>query len=465
MSDSVWKLKVMSGSHKGVELQLPFGKTTLGSDDLRADLVIDNQGLDSVHLLFELSEDGALYVSVMADNSDVNINGHVLDRGSSGVKGSALIKTEELTLAVVEGDQPWPEESMVSPVETAPSEETESEKNVSASVAEDTDNVESEAKPGNKRIHFWPKALPIRKLSIAASILVLFTFTAVLGLRYGQAQSDTRIVLTSLEKGQQLIKKMNFSSVKLTCNKSKKRIEISGYVESERDKRKLLTQLKALGISYKGRVWVMERIVRSVEFSLEELGFKNIHASAGSEMGTVVLKGSADDRHRWPDLETMLDNDIPGLVSWKVDFSSSEDRLAAFGKMLAAAGLGNKLQLQGNGDNVQALGLLDKHEEREFYKTAESFRQVYGYTPQLQAYPRRLDTGTLPVKGISLSDVPFLVMENNQKYLIGAKLPNGYQVDEITSKGITMSKGADTVYFSLESKSNEQQRSTPDDQS
>ncbi len=466
MKNSVWKLKVMSGSHKGVELKLPYGKTTLGSDDLRADLVFDNQGLESVHLLLEITENDALYVSIVAENSALKLNGHTINNDSSEIHDSAVILTEKLVLAVVSGEKPWPEAEPT--IEASEGVTALAENRVTPNEISKNDLSLDSASQGQSSflssIDLWKEKLSWKKFGIIATTLVLFSVTTVVGLYYGQAKSDTKVVLSSLEKGQQLLTRMNYTSVKLICNKKKKRLEISGYVETEREKRKLLTQLKSLGISYKGRVWVVERIVRSVNFTLEELGFKTVHAAAGDSMGTVVLRGAIESRERWPELEAILDNDIPGLDAWKVDFSTTEDRVEAFGKMLSAAGLESKLKLQGEGDTVKALGLLDKQEERGFYKTAEAYRQIYGNTPELQAFPRHLNTDSLPVKGINLSEDPFLVMENNQKYLVGAKLPNGYQVDKITSKGITMSRGSDTVYFSLESKSNEQ-RNPLDDKS
>ncbi|WP_263079048.1 type III secretion system inner membrane ring subunit SctD [Endozoicomonas sp. Mp262] len=446
MNNSVWKLKILSGPHQGTELQLPCGKTTLGSDDLEADLVLKGSDLAPVHLLLDVTDQGQLLVSLMADHAAMAINGETCKQGTVEIIEGTVVSAGGVDLALTCGDHPWPE--------LKPSRDEQSRSVPSAEVV--TNEIDDKVELPINRLGKAFNGAGVKRLSRIIAIPVLLIIVSVFWFNDNHVKAAKDVVLSPLEKSQQLTRQLNLTDVAMTWNKGKRRVELTGYVNSKQDKIELTKQLKALGIRYKSRIKVMNSIIRSVDFALDEVGYTHIDVQAGKKPGTVLLTGTVSDRSRWQDLERILDNDIPGLKAWKVDFSDRENRIKAFNLMLAKAGLEGRLQLKKVNGSIKALGLLEPKELQSFYQAAEAFRQQYGYTPELSVSPRRLATGKLPVKGVNLGEVPFLVMADNQKYLVGAKLPNGYRIKEISRNGVTLSRGADTVFFSLDTYANDQ---------
>lgn len=447
MNNSVWRLKILSGPHQGTEIQLPSGQTTLGSDDLEADLVLEGGSLAPAHMVLELNGQGLVQVSLLADGAELVINGARHEQRTAAIADSTLIATGGVDLALAPGDSPWPE--LTQPA--APS--------VSVADREEpvADREESHGDEQNPSVTLAKTALTAsakkRRLLLAALTVSLLLVAVLFWFGSGLAGGRPK-ALSPLEQSQNLLDAMDFPAVTLSWDDGQQRVELGCYINSKQDKLALTRQLSAQGIRYKNRIKVMDNIIRSVDFALDELGYGDIDVQAAAP-GTVLLTGTVSNRSRWAELERMLNNDIPGLKSWKVAFSNMEDMGKTFASMLAASGLQDRLQLQKSPGAIKALGLLQPQEVQRFYQVAESFRQRYGFTPELSASPRVMASTGLPIRGVSLGEVPFLVMTDNQKYTVGAKLPNGYRVQAISQEGITLSRGADTVFFLLDTYANE----------
>lgn len=449
MSNPVWKLKILSGPHLGTVLELPPGKTTVGSDDRQADLVLSNENLSSVLLSFEVTGEGALYIALVAEPMDVVINGNKEANWPVEIQGSATISTQAVDLAVVSDDAPWPdhqpERSRVQNGQSGFNEASGPESIRTASTDTGARKTTSSMVLSSGFKSFSIRAAA-RKLWILLVVLSVLWLSWLL-LSEDEADTGSELALSPVKQSQQVVRQLHLPWVELKWNRKLRRVQLRGYVQTRSEKAALLSELKRRAIRYKSRIRVMENIVRSVEFALEELGFSKIDVMAGSSPGTVLLVGYEDDRTHWPELERILAQDIPGLKSWKADFSRYDDRVRVFGSMLEKSGLKHRLQLQGSGDSIKALGLLNEQQERLFYQVAESFRQLYGFTPELMVSPRVLPAGRLPLRATSLGDPPFLVLEDDQKYLVGAVLPNGYRIKAITREGVTLVKDNDTVFF------------------
>ena len=52
-----WKIRILSGVHSGVEVNLPSGSFVLGSDDFIADVVLTDSGIKASHLTIETNEE------------------------------------------------------------------------------------------------------------------------------------------------------------------------------------------------------------------------------------------------------------------------------------------------------------------------------------------------------------------------------------------------------------------------
>ena len=419
-----WKIRILSGVHAGVEVTLPNDSLVLGSDDFTADLVLTDSDIKASHLVLVCDGDTVL----LRDCDEVLINNESVTVDANGIELSrnALVSVGRLTFAVghLEDD---------------------------LAIDITTEAADKQAAPvSHKPSSGWKRTVLI---GLMCSLIPSVIFA---GVWYSQIRASDSDAITEAEPivlVRNILSELKLDDVRVEWNATARQAVLEGYVEDRTAKLQLLGRIDALGINYKSDLRTMEEIRRGVRFILRNLGYHQVKVENGEETGTLLLTGYIDDASRWSQVEQILERDVPGLVAWKVELQRAGAYMDTLKALLEKAELLKKVQLVTSGDRIEVRGELDDIETTRFYGVTRDFREQYGEKPYLvlKSIPK-VSKGTnidFPFRSVNFGQVPYVILTDNVRYMVGARTPQGYRISSVTPSGIELVKGGRVITIDL----------------
>jgi len=419
-----WKIRILSGVHAGVEVTLPNDSLVLGSDDFTADLVLTDSDIKASHLVLVCDGDTVL----LRDCDEVLINNESVTVDANGIELSrnALVSVGRLTFAVghLEDD---------------------------LAIDITTEATDKQAAPvSHKPSSGWKRTVLI---GLMCSLIPSVIFA---GVWYSQIRASDSDAITEAEPivlVRNILSELKLDDVRVEWNATARQAVLEGYVEDRTAKLQLLGRIDALGINYKSDLRTMEEIRRGVRFILRNLGYHQVKVENGEETGTLLLTGYIDDASRWSQVEQILERDVPGLVAWKVELQRAGAYMDTLKALLEKAELLKKVQLVTSGDRIEVRGELDDIETTRFYGVTRDFREQYGEKPYLvlKSIPK-VSKGTnidFPFRSVNFGQVPYVILTDNVRYMVGARTPQGYRISSVTPSGIELVKGGRVITIDL----------------
>ncbi|MGY5514085.1 type III secretion system inner membrane ring subunit SctD [Vibrio antiquarius] len=419
-----WKIRILSGVHSGVEVTLPEGALVLGSDDFIADLVLSDAGVEANHFTLVCQQDSV----ILRGCKEANINGENISVEDDGIE---LSRHAVVSVGVVKFALGYAEDALIV-------------SNVSDESSEQDTPVVAVQRSS------WKKTTLIALLcSFVPSVIFA-------GMWYSQANGNNNETVTEAEPivlVRNILGELKLSDVRVEWNAAARQAVLEGYVEDRTQKLDLLGRIDVLGINYKSDLRTMEEIRRGVRFILRNLGYHQVKVENGDETGTLLLRGYIDDASRWNQVEQILERDVPGLVAWKVELQRAGAYMDTLKALLTDAELLKKVQLVTSGDRIEVRGELDDIETTRFYGVTRDFREQYGEKPYLvlKSIPK-VSKGTnidFPFRSVNFGQVPYVILTDNVRYMVGARTPQGYRISSVTPAGIELVKGGRVITIEL----------------
>ncbi|HHF0551206.1 TPA: type III secretion system inner membrane ring subunit SctD [Vibrio antiquarius] len=419
-----WKIRILSGVHSGVEVTLPEGALVLGSDDFIADLVLSDAGVEANHFTLVCQQDSV----ILRGCKEANINGENISVEDDGIE---LSRHAVVSVGVVKFALGYAEDALIV-------------SNVSDESSEQDTPVVAVQRSS------WKKTTLIALLcSFVPSVIFA-------GMWYSQANGNNNETVTEAEPivlVRNILGELKLSDVRVEWNAAARQAVLEGYVEDRTQKLDLLGRIDVLGINYKSDLRTMEEIRRGVRFILRNLGYHQVKVENGDETGTLLLTGYIDDASRWNQVEQILERDVPGLVAWKVELQRAGAYMDTLKALLTDAELLKKVQLVASGDRIEVRGELDDIETTRFYGVTRDFREQYGEKPYLvlKSIPK-VSKGTnidFPFRSVNFGQVPYVILTDNVRYMVGARTPQGYRISSVTPAGIELVKGGRVITIEL----------------
>ncbi|GAJ75039.1 LOW QUALITY PROTEIN: type III secretion inner membrane protein [Vibrio sp. JCM 18905] len=420
-----WKIRILSGVHSGVEVTLPEGALVLGSDDFIADLVLSDAGVEANHFTLVCQQDSV----ILRGCKEANINGENISVEDDGIE---LSRHAVVSVGVVKFALGTAEDALIV-------------SNVSDESSEQDTPVVAVQRSS------WKKTTLIALLcSFVPSVIFA-------GMWYSQANGNNNETVTEAEPivlVRNILGELKLSDVRVEWNAAARQAVLEGYVEDRTQKLDLLGRIDVLGINYKSDLRTMEEIRRGVRFILRNLGYHQVKVeNGGDETGTLLLTGYIDDASRWNQVEQILERDVPGLVAWKVELQRAGAYMDTLKALLTDAELLKKVQLVTSGDRIEVRGELDDIETTRFYGVTRDFREQYGEKPYLvlKSIPK-VSKGTnidFPFRSVNFGQVPYVILTDNVRYMVGARTPQGYRISSVTPAGIELVKGGRVITIEL----------------
>lgn len=410
-----WKIRILSGVHIGVEVTLPNDSLVLGSDDFTADLVLTDPDIKASHLV--LVCDGETVQLQDCEDVFINRESVIVDTDGIELSRNVLVSVGRLTFAVghLEDDLVIDIAKEAADRQAAP--------------------VSYRALSGRKRTVL---------LCLLCSLLSSMIFTSLWYRDIQASDNDSTVIAEPIALVRSILSELHLNDVRVEWNTTLRQALLEGYVESRTEKLQLLAKIEALGINYKIDVRTMEDIRRGVRFILRNFGYHQVKVENGKDAGTLLLKGNIEDTSCWSQVEHILERDVPGLVAWKVEMSRTDAYMDTLKTLLDKAKLLKKVQLMTSGDRIEVCGELDDIETTRFHDVTRDFRKLYGEKPYLvlKSIPK-VSKGTnidFPFRSVNFGPVPYVILTDNVRYIVGARTPQGYRISSVTPAGIELVK-------------------------
>lgn len=134
-------------------------------------------------------------------------------------------------------------------------------------------------------------------------------------------------------------------------------------------------------------------------------------------------------------------------------------RINTLKSMLREKGLVPRLQVVARDKSVILKGhILDEGQAYDLRTVITRFQKKYANNPTIELATKSAGGNladnqqpalALNIRGISMGKVPYVVLLDGSRYLLGAKLSNGYIIEDINLDYLLLSNGTENVKYRL----------------
>lgn len=401
-----------NGLSQGIEVPLFEGRVAIGSDPLLADLVVVDPGIAAVHVVLDVSAQGIRLLEWNEGCSPTE-SGLALTE-TAALQPLAAQRCGSLLWAYCGEGQAFDEQlKLTGPVRPVPL-----------------------AGHGLK----WTGWL-----TAGGSVLVLVIIIGLLSESWfvsskGQALDSRISSLRTFLKGQHLL------HVEVGDTGVDGKVPIRGYVENNRERLTLQHYLEHSSLAVHWEVFSLEDIRQDADFILNKLGFEGWTSSNAERPGWLRISGaSALDEADRQHVEHVLKADLPGFLGVEVAEPARQTPREKLEQLLRDHSLAAALAYSQEGAHIELSGELDAHQYARFVELNREFKVAFGDNPELRLINKtataRGKKTNLVIRYVSLGAVPYIVLENSQKYPVGALIPGVGRLLEITKETICIGVG------------------------
>jgi len=485
MANQMWLLKLLSGSHVGAEIELAEGQYVLGSNE-ECDLVLaDSDVLGEAAQI--IIEDGNVTLNNLASNVDLYVDG-VKQDNSISVSPFLVVTMGSLHFAMAPEGSTWPQLNIPTIGSTSTSSDIEKsvkqdaemfkssieqelihddiptlDKKYSRSQNQQLNNDKSNARPFSKKKSLIDTIkdyyLKLGKNNkVVAFILFFLIIFMVLFLILWKATSpvvDTQHLAVSYVDETTTVKdEMELENVNIR-ELPDGSILLTGYIESKGTYSQLLHKLDEQQIPYNNNIVVLDEMLENAKAILVSYGYGDVlDVELDTYPGSIVLTGYLINSDSLREVEMFLQQEVHGLISLvqHVDFQNT--RIKTLRSMLRSQGLDKKIKLLDQANEIVLKGrLTDISQGYHIKELVSQFRRKYGNNPKLTLNITIPETDVttmepvLNIKSISVGYIPYIILNDGEKYLKGSKLQNGYVIEEITLDYLILKLGQQRIKY------------------
>lgn len=415
-----WKIRFYSGLNQAVDVPLDEGRVLIGSDPLLADLVLVDDGIAGVHLVLEVDAKGVRLMEWAAAHT-------ALQAGVPVAEGQVLspLTAQEcgpLLWAYCAREREFPVQL------SGPGE-----------------------RPEQRRGETFKERWGGRML-MAFSVLLMVLVGSVVSDPWASGQSA--IALEDPEQSiRAFLRERQLVQVTVESREDGTAV-LSGYVEDNQSRLALQQYLERSRLGYRLEVRTMEDIRQAADLIVHRLGFRRVHSRNGEQPGWIRLTGELErEDAAWAQVEPLLKTDVPGLLGVENQARLAGAHLQRLEQLLQDAGLARVLALRDLSERIELRGLLNELQLQKFSELQREFRREFGARPTLELI-NRVDRPPrekleFSVRSVSFGRVPYVVLNDNHKYPVGALTPQGVRVLAIEQGQIVVSKGKQQFIINL----------------
>ncbi|MCK5894080.1 MAG: type III secretion system inner membrane ring subunit SctD [Endozoicomonadaceae bacterium] len=486
MSDQTWVLKILSGPHVGAEITLHEGKHSLGRHE-ECDLVLTDNTLADYQLEIHISDESVEIINLVEEQS-IHINGKAQEN-QFPLEPFAIATAGNLHFAMAPENASWPNLSMpnLAPSTSAkpnidtPADKTDEDihEDEYSDEVETEDEVEVEDSPAiiapvkdDKQATFTAKYLvfiknmnrilgfrPKKSLLIGGvSALLLIGF--IVGFFWlwqltDPTAAERKKSIPLIVQAETLRISQQLENVTLEALPSGS-ILLIGYVTNSSTEQAYINVLAEKFIPYNNQIIALDEMQENAKSILKMNGYKTLTVALDTLPGTLILRGYLHTGKDLIKVHALLRQEVNGLraIIDQMDFQNS--RIKALRSMLKSNSLSRRIKLLDQPGKVVINGrLMNISQGYHLKEIIRTFREKYGKYPELvldvTLPSANMDTmqPVINIKSITIGKEPFIILNNDEKYLKGAKLENGYILEDITLEYLMLRLGRDRMKFHI----------------
>ncbi len=226
------------------------------------------------------------------------------------------------------------------------------------------------------------------------------------------------------------------------------RIKVSGYVETNEQKQRLVRNILRIRGNISHNVWVNSNIENNALLIAQTLGEEQIHFSSKGN-GVLYASGYIQSQADWIKLRGNILEDVEGIeVINDVQVKPVLERLKG---ALQEQDLSEHINLRQKDNQFIVSGQPTQTQIKQWHKLLNQIiRPVNGYWQVVEDFSiAKTKEFKLSLRSVSIGEIPFIVSKDGNKYLEGAHLGEGYYIKKImVDKVLLQHKGIEMpVYF------------------
>ncbi len=238
-------------------------------------------------------------------------------------------------------------------------------------------------------------------------------------------------------------------------------LQVSGYALNSDEKHGFVRAMYARGIIVKSRLVLTEQFKNNILNILEQLVNPARHETISvsvkpDDIRTLVLRGYVQDAEKWQAAlaETLR---LVDAIAYEDEVVHWDDGYRHLQELIQSHDAGALLRLQDDRENDRILLFAtDYHnaDEPRLQALAQEYRRRYARPELLLSGPGEQETLNLPaftankILGASFNVLNYVLLDDGQRYFVGALTPDGYRIDEINETFAIFSlAGADYVHY------------------
>ena len=460
-------LKILSGNHIGAEIPLEPGRYTLGKDD-SCDLILTDDNLSDVELIIEISGNNQIRIQAGTTGTTLHINGEPTGT-SIQYTFFDIVTSNNLFVALGPADVQWPTLTLPNMVPSA-----KQELSTSNDIEPLTDPIEAELsaldfdqevpadnqQEDDDELEEPTLLARIDKRWLAAIPAALVLAIAVIGVTFSGSSSETQempnipgtMEISESAKAQLGLKHIKFRQLPDNT------LMISGYTQTLQDKLELQKLLRSQNVPFNSQIIVMNEMRDNAEMLLKDRGHDQLELELDTTPGSLVLTGYVATSDELDSIVNTLKQEIYGLISVVDQVENQVSRINTLKSMLREKGLIPRLQVVARDKTVILKGhILDEGQAHDLRTVITRFQKKYANNPTIELATKSAGGNladsrsalALNIRGISMGKVPYVVLLDGSRYLVGAKLSNGYIIEDINLDYLLLSNGTENVKYRL----------------
>ena len=459
-------LKILSGNHIGAEIPLEPGRYSLGRSD-SCDLILTDDNLNEVELIIDISGNNQIRIQSGSTGASLHVNGEPTG-ATIQYNFFDIVTVNNLFIALGPVDVQWPSltlpnmtpaprqespipashdpEQLPSPMESELSAD-DFEQDLPDSHQEDEDEFE-EPSPLSRINKKWLAAIP-------AALVLAIAMVGISGNNTVVQEVPTIPSITEISeraKAQLGLKYVKFSQLPDNT------LMISGYTQTMQDKQELQKLLRSQNVPFNSQIVVMNEMRDNAEMLLQDRGYDQLELELDNTPGSLVLTGYVATSDELDSIIDTLKQEIYGLISVVDQVENQASRINTLKSMLREKGLVPRLQVVARDQTIILKGhLLDEGQVYDLRTVVTRFQKKYANNPAIELATKSAGGNladsqsalALNIRGISMGKVPYVVLLDGSRYLVGAKLANGYIIEDINLDYLLLSNGTENIKYRL----------------
>lgn len=229
---------------------------------------------------------------------------------------------------------------------------------------------------------------------------------------------------------------------------------LSGYTDTAAERNALLYRLQRAGVEADVEIWAEADMLENALMVSKAFGEPDVSLQATNTSGTLAANGFVTDKTTWAHIRNTIFNDVGGVQ--KIDdtnLNSLNEYMVSFGRFIEKKGLSSPPELVLNNRRVIVNGEFTRTEIARISELKTRFVELHGDSPEIILNVVDVhEKFELAIQSVSVSDTPFLVSKDGNKYMEGSALGDNYFVKYIKPDHVVLTNNGRDIpfYFGIE---------------